>query len=289
MSDKLDKDDVTGVETTGHEWDGIKELNNPLPRWWVWVWLLTIVWSIGYYFVYPSWPTLSGYLQGSADWSSRGEVAKELDQLRQMQAQYRTAMEGKTLAEIKADASLMDFAYRGGQSAFGLFCSQCHGRGAEGAVGIANLNDDYWIWGGTLEEIQTTIQHGVRDENDFDSRYAMMPAFVKDGILDQAQAKEVASYVMAMSDRSIRASQEGATLYQEQCATCHGERGEGLKEMGGPRLNDAIWLYQGGVEAVYQQIVSPKHGMMPAWGSRLDPVTIKQLAIYVHSLGGGEN
>lgn len=289
MSERPEKDEITGVETTGHDWDGIKELNNPLPRWWVWVWLVTIVWSLGYYVFYPSMPTATGYIKGIDEWSSREEVLKEVAELKQTQAVYRDKIQSANFETIINDQELYEFAYRGGKSSFGLFCSQCHGMGAAGAVGIANLNDDDWIWGGKIDDIYTTIRHGVRDDNDLDSRYAIMPSFVKDGMITESDAKDIANYVIGLANNMAQGNDNGEMKFAENCATCHGVQGEGLRDMGGPRLNDAIWLYHGGVDAVYQQILNPRHGMMPAWEGRLDPVTIKQLAIYVHSLGGGEN
>ena len=280
-----ERDAFTGTETTGHEWDGIKELNTPLPRWWVWVFILCIIWSVGYWWVMPAWPTLHSFTQGSEDWSSREQVMQDVQAGRDARAPREQAVLEASLTEIQADPALYQFAQKGGKSAFGLYCAQCHGAGAAGAEGIANLNDDSWIWGGTLADIQETIRVGVRSEHP-ETRYNMMPSF--DGLLSGQEVSDVADYVLSLSAGTSSASMPGATMFEEQCAACHGMSGEGDRMMGGPRLSDAIWLYGGTKEHVMNQILHPRHGMMPTWEVRLDPATIKQLAIYVHALGGGE-
>jgi cytochrome c oxidase cbb3-type subunit 3 len=287
MADKPHKDEYTGVETTGHEWDGIRELNNPLPRWWVWITLLCIVWSLGYYIFYPSWPLLNTHLKGIDNWSSRGAVLAEIAEAKAAQKVFSDKIITSSLEEIRADTDLYNFAYAGGKSNFGLFCAQCHGSGAQGAEGIANLNDDDWIWGGDIDSIHETIRVGVRSEHE-DTRYNEMPAFLRDEMISEADAKDVANYVMALTGADYPVTDSAKLIYAENCAMCHGDDGEGLREMGGPRLNDAIWLYKGSYDYVMGQMIAPKHGMMPSWDVRLDTAVIKQLAIYVHSLGGGE-
>lgn len=288
MSDdqKPEKDDFTGVETTGHEWDGIKELNNPLPRWWVWTWLVTIVWAIGYWVVMPSWPLLTSHLGGTEEYSSRQAVLEEVAAIKEKRISFGGKMLDISYDEIREDATLYDFATRGGRSAFGLHCAQCHGLGATGAEGIANLNDDYWIWGGTVEEIEATIRYGVRSDH-MDTHFSEMPSFSMGGMLSGEEISATASYVLSLTNIG-EFNQQGQDTYVEQCAFCHGESGEGMKEVGAPKLNDAIWLYGSTSELVERQIATPRHGVMPEWESRLDEMTIKQLSLYVHSLGGGE-
>jgi len=280
-----ERDAYTGTETTGHEWDGIKELNTPLPRWWVWVWVATIIWSIGYWWVMPAWPLLTDHTRGSQNYSSREAVLAEVEAGRAARAPMEARVLAASLDEIQADSALYDFAQKGGRSTFGLYCAQCHGLGAAGAEGIANLNDDDWIWGGDLDAIQTTIRVGVRS-NHPDTRFNMMPSF--EGILSAEEASDVAKYVLALADGSANEQMPGAENFAFQCAACHGESGEGLRMMGGPKLNDYIWLYAGNEEEITHQILNPRHGVMPQWENRLDAATIKQLAIFVHGLGGGE-
>ncbi|MAO54274.1 MAG: cytochrome-c oxidase, cbb3-type subunit III [Rhodospirillaceae bacterium] len=283
-------DDFTGVETTGHEWDGIRELDNPLPRWWQWIFWACVVWSIGYWIVYPAWPLVSGYTKGMFGYSSRGEVAKEI-------AKAETGMEGQleqirqaSLEQIRTNANLREFALAGGRSAFAVNCSQCHGSGAQGFKGYPNLNDDEWIWGGTIDAIAYTITHGIRNTEDEDARQSDMPAFGRDGILEKAQINDVAEYVLSMSGQSSDASAaaRGKPLFTDNCAACHGENGGGSHEFGAPALNNDLWLYGGDKATIVETISKSRRGVMPAWGKHLDDATVKQLAIYVHSLGGGK-
>lgn len=289
MSDKK-IDDVSGVETTGHDWDGITELDNPLPRWWLWTFYATILWSIGYVILYPAIPLVTGATKGIWNYSSRAEVAAELAQARADKSAVLDRIVTASLDEIRADRNLFQFATAGGASAFKVHCSQCHGSGAAGSGGYPNLNDDDWIWGGTPEEIETTLLHGIRFEGDDETRVSDMPAFGADEFLERQQIADAAAFVLKLSNQThdSEAAGRGADIFAENCAACHGENGEGVRDVGGPRLGDPIWLYGGGLDDIIAQIDKPKHGVMPAWGQRLDRATIKQLAVYVHSLGGGQ-
>ncbi len=286
MSKKPEIDEYTGLETTGHEWDGIKELTNPTPRWWLWVFLATIVWSIGYWVLLPAWPMLSDYTRGTENYSSREQALTDVANGLSAQAILREQLLAADFEDIRDNEALFDFAYQGGRSAFALNCAACHGSGAAGAPGIANLNDDDWIWGGTLEDIHTTISHGVRSE-DLNTRYSEMPAF-GDGFLSDDELNSLADTVLALSGGTPIGNNQGGQLFEAHCAACHGSDGMGIREMGAPRLADGIWLYGGTKEDILRQMRAPRHGMMPAWNNKLDAATLKQLTIYVHSLGGGE-
>jgi len=282
-------DDVTGVETTGHEWDGIKELNKPLPKWWLYVFYATVVWAVGYWVLYPAWPTMAGYTKGVLGYSQRSVVSAAVEANREGQAKFRKAIAETELGEIRKDPELLRFAIAAAEANFGENCAGCHGRGAQGFEGYPNLNDDDWIWGGTLEDIHLTIQHGIRADND-DSRFNAMPRFGLDGILPPEQINDVATYVMSLSGsvEDQEAKVRGEQIYADQCGFCHGPNGEGDPAQGAPNLSDGIWLYGGDREDIVTSIETGRGGMMPAWNGRLDPVTIKSLAVYVHSLGGGE-
>jgi cytochrome c oxidase cbb3-type subunit 3 len=290
MSDK-DVDALSGVETTGHEWDGIKELNNPLPRWWLWTFYATIAWALGYVIFYPAWPLLSSATTGLLNYSSRAELDSALAGARLEQSARLQLLAEKPLGEIIGDEDLVRFARAGGEALFKVNCSQCHGTGAAGAPGYPNLNDDEWIWGGSVEQIYATIQHGSRWLSDANTHYNIMPSFGPDGLLSAAEIDTVGKYVAALSGiEGGEATQAGAQLFADNCASCHGDTGAGLVEMGGPSLTDAIWLYQdvGTLAGIRAQISRPRHGVMPAWGERLGDVAAKQLAVYVHGLGGGQ-
>ncbi|MER9215145.1 cytochrome-c oxidase, cbb3-type subunit III [Mesorhizobium sp. M0074] len=281
-------DEVSGISTTGHEWDGIKELNNPLPRWWVITFYITIAWAIGYTVVYPAWPMLTSATRGVLGYSSRKDVKNELAAAEVAKGKYVAAIQAKTVSEITADDTLREFAVAAGGAAFKVNCVQCHGSGAQGSKGFPNLNDDDWLWGGNAEQIQQTIAHGIRFASDPDTRLSEMPAF--GDIITTDQIKQVGAYVASLSDpvQDTSLIELGANVFAENCAACHGENAKGNRELGAPDLTDAIWLYGSGETAIAAQVRAPRHGVMPAWIGRLGEIKVKELAVYVHSLGGGE-
>jgi cytochrome c oxidase cbb3-type subunit 3 len=283
-------DSVTGVETTGHVWDGdLKELNKPLPRWWLYVLYATIVWAIGYWIVYPAWPTLDGYTKGVLDYSQRGEVDKEIAQAKAAQAKYFAQIAAAPVADIEKNEALLPFVMAGGAAVFGDKCGPCHGKGGGGAVGYPNLNDDDWLWGGSAEAIQHTIEVGIRSDNP-ETRAMAMPRFGLDGILKPAEIADTAQYVLSLSGHSTdpAAVERGGKIFADNCVACHAEGGTGNQDVGAPNLSDGIWLYGGKLADIEKSIATGRGGVMPAWSGRLDPVTIKMLAAYVHSLGGGK-
>ena len=287
MSQK-DIDQMSGVETTGHEWDGIKELNNPMPRWWVITFYITIAWAIGYAIAYPSIPLLTGSTQGLLGFHSRGELATELATAKAGQAAFVDKISAMPLKDIVADKALNEFALKGGAAAFKVNCAPCHGSGASGRPGYPNLNDNDWLWGGKLDDIHTTLTHGIRYETDPNTRVSEMPAFGE--ILKPEEISQVASYVVSLTATPADPSKvaAGKALFATNCAACHGDDAKGKREVGAPNLSDAIWLKGSGEAAVVAQVTKPSHGVMPAWGVRLGDATVKELAIYIHSLGGGE-
>lgn len=290
MADKRYVDEFSGVETTGHEWDGIRELDNPMPNWWRWVFYACIVWSLGYWIVYPAWPLIDGYTRGVIGYSSRAEVAQEIVDARAAQAVYSDRIRASDLETIRTDPELLEFALSGGRALYNVNCSQCHGGGAQGAMGYPNLNDDEWLWGGTIDAIYHTVSNGVRNNQSDDARDSAMPAFGRDGILERPQIAQIVDYVRHLSGNGemTTSAVSGQTLFTDNCAACHGEQGQGLAEFGAPALNNNIWLYGGDPETLTATITNSRAGVMPAWGKILDDVAIKKLAIYVHSLGGGK-
>ncbi len=283
-----EKDEISGVETTGHEWDGIKELNNPLPRWWLWIFYLTIVFSIGYWVVYPAWPTISGHTAGAFGWTQYKKLAAEQAEIQATQAAWLAKFHQADLAQIQKDQELYAFALAGGAAAFKNNCAQCHGSGAAGGKGYPNLNDDDWLWDGKTEGIQQTIRYGIRSGHD-QTRVSQMPAFGRDGLLKPEQIPTVADYVLTLSGHAKAADyDDGAKIFAQNCASCHGAEGKGGRTVGAPNLTDGIWLYGGDRNTIIQTITNGRGGVMPYWAGRLDDDTIRELTIYVHSLGGGE-
>jgi cytochrome c oxidase cbb3-type subunit III len=289
MTGHNDLDRVSGKTTTCHGWDGIKELNTPLPRWWVITFYLTIVWAVGYWVVYPAWPMLWGHTTGLLHYSSRADVAVELANLERTRGDKMAALGAASLADIERDPALLALARARGKTAFGDNCAPCHGSGGAGAKGYPNLNDDDWLWGGTLDQIMQTIQFGARSGHAKTHEGAML-AFGKEGVLKKDQIVTVANYVRSLSGLPTRQGYDdkaGAKIFAENCAVCHGDAGKGNQELGAPNLADKIWLYGSDEATLIETITNGRSGVMPAWVGRLDPSTVKALAVYVHSLGGG--
>jgi cytochrome c oxidase cbb3-type subunit 3 len=289
MSDR-EIDETTGVNTTGHEWDGIKELDNPMPRWWLWTFYATIVFAIGYVIYYPAIPLLESSTMGISGQTNRLELKRDQEEASLARRDISGKIRQTDLSGIRSDENLFRFAVAGGASAYKVYCSQCHGSGGQGASGFPNLNDDDWLWGGDLDAIYTTIKHGVRNDEDDDARDSQMPAFGADEILERDEIKAVTQYVLSVSrqEHDAELAAVGQELFADNCAACHGENAAGNREIGAPNLSDAVSLYGNTKELIEAQIIQPKHGVMPPWQQRLSDETIKQLAIYVHSKGGGE-
>jgi len=286
MPTKIEKDIVSGQDTTGHEWDGIKELDTPVPRWWWYTLWACVAFSAVYVVLYPVYPTSNGSNEGLLGWSQYKVLAEDQAAAAVAQKGMRDKVAAAELSVISADADLLNFAMAGGRAAFGDNCASCHGSGAQGFPGYPNLNDDEWLWGGTLENITTTIRYGIRSAHD-DSRISEMPAFGTDEFLDAEQINAVADFALSLS-KGTPAAGKGAEIYAENCVACHGETGEGDKEQGAPSLKDSVWLYGSDKATVVKTITASRKGVMPAWAGRLDESTIKSLAVYVHSLGGGK-
>lgn len=285
-----DIDTVSGTATTGHSWDGIKELNTPLPRWWVLTFYATIIWAIGYWVVYPAFPLVSGYTAGLFGYSTRASVAVELANLETIRGTKMVTLGAAPLAEIEKDPALLALARARGKAVFGDNCAPCHGSGGAGAKGFPNLNDDEWLWGGSLDQIMQTIEYGARSGNP-KAHEGNMLAFGKDGILKKDEIATVANYVRSLSGLPTRKDADlaaGQKIFADNCASCHGEQGKGNIELGAPNLTDKIWLYGSDEPTIIETITNGRAGVMPAWGGRLDPATIKAITVYVHSLGGGK-
>jgi cytochrome c oxidase cbb3-type subunit 3 len=290
MVEHHDIDDVSGTATTGHAWDGIKELNTPLPRWWVICFYLTILWAIGYWIVYPAWPLISSNTKGLLGYSSRANLAVELADLEKVRGDRMAALATASLADIENDPALLALARARGRTVFGDNCAACHGTGATGSKGFPNLNDDDWLWGGTLEQIEQTIRYGARSGN-AKAHDGQMLAFGKDSMLKRDDIVTVANYVRSLSGLPTRSGYDanaGAKIFAENCAACHGDNAKGNPDLGAPNLTDPIWLYGSDEATVIETVTNGRAGVMPAWEGRLDPVTIKAMAVYVHSLGGGK-
>jgi cytochrome c oxidase cbb3-type subunit 3 len=283
-------DPVTGTATTGHDWDGITELNTPLPRWWLWLFYACIVWAFGYWILYPAWPLLTSATQGTFGWHARSAVVTDLQELKAQRGPMMDQLSSASLSDIAGNPQLLDFARAVGRVAFADNCAPCHGAGGGGGRGYPNLNDDDWLWGGKLADIENTIRHGARSGDD-NAHMGNMPAFGRDNILKPKEISAVADFARSLSGLSTEPGADlalGKKVFADNCAVCHGEAGKGNRELGAPNLTDKIWLYGSSKETIMQGVQNGRGGVMPAWGARLSEPTIKALTLYVHTFGGGE-
>ncbi|WP_378942808.1 cytochrome-c oxidase, cbb3-type subunit III [Paracoccus sp. R86501] len=279
-------DDKPKVDTTGHSWDGIEELNNPLPRWWLWTLYGTIVFAVIYVILYPAWPMVNGATKGVLGWSTRADVQMHIEEVDASQADMRASLTETDLGVLDRNPELMEFAMNAGAAVFRTNCSQCHGSGAGGAVGYPNLLDDDWLWGGMVEDIAYTVRHGIRNEDDPDARFSQMPAFGE--MLTRDQIATLVDHVRSLPDGTAPLAGAGGQLFADNCTSCHGDDGRGDRTQGAPNLTDAIWLYGDSPEQVTRIITRGPYGVMPPWNTRLSEAEIRAVAAYVHGLGGGE-
>jgi len=279
-----------GVGTTSHVWDeDLQEFNNPLPRWWLWTFYATILWGIGYTIAYPAWPLINDSTAGLLGYSTRAEVAADIEAVETSNKSINERLESVDLVDIEADDELSAYAISAGGAVYQTWCAQCHGSGAAGAVGYPNLLDDDWLWGGDIESIHYTISHGIRNESDDDAHFSQMPAFNE--LLEEEEIVQVVNYVQTLSGNAandLTRVELGEVVYQENCASCHGDTGEGDVYQGAPNIADAIWLYGGDYETLIETVSYSRYGVMPPWAGRISESKIRAVSVYVHQLGGGE-
>jgi cytochrome c oxidase cbb3-type subunit 3 len=291
LEPQAEVDHHSGATTTGHEWDGIKELNTPLPRWWLMVFYATIVWAFGYWLLYPAWPLITGATPGLLGWHSRSALVGDLDALKATRSGMNDTIAAASLSDIEKTPELLTFARAQGSAAFAINCAPCHGAGAQGSRGYPNLNADRWLWGGTLDAIATTIMHGIRWDADPQTRTSMMPSFGRDGLLKAPEIAAVADYVRTLSGHAPDAGADlprGQKIFEANCTPCHGADGRGNTAFGAPNLTTQVWLYGPAKADIIERVTNGGGRVMPAWSARLDATTIKTLAVFVHSLGGGQ-
>ncbi len=289
MPTKVEKDAISGTDTTGHEWDGIKELDTPLPRWWLIVFYVCIAWALVWSILYPSWPGISGYFHGLLGYSTRAGIEAKMADVAAQRAPMLDKIKSASLADIEKDADLLNFSIGGGRAVFADNCAACHGPGGGGSKGFPNLADDDWLWGGSLDQVYQTVAYGIRNSNP-KSHQSAMPRFGADGVLKPDQINDVAEYVLSLSAKptDAAAAGRGEKIFADNCVACHGDKGQGNAEMGAKQLNNGIWLYGGDKATIVETITYARNASMPAWSERFDDTTIKMLAVYVHSLGGGK-
>lgn len=287
MPTKIEKDSISGQLTTGHEWDGIKELNRPLPKWWVYIFIATVIWSGVYFVLYPSIPGISGYFHGLLGYSTRDTVEADVAAVVKQRSVYMDRIAALPYDAIRKDRQLLAVAETAGRIIFADNCQPCHGAGGGGSPGFPALAAGNWLWGGKLADIETSIVFGIRGGHD-NARQSAMPRFGVDAMLKPDEIQAVADHVMVLYGKSTLGSPAGAKIFAENCVACHGEAGQGNRDVGGPRLASRTHLNADDRATVVGQIANPRMGVMPHWNTRLDQATIKSLTLYVHALGGGE-
>lgn len=283
-----ERDPHTGYLTTGHEWNGIKELNTPVPRPIYYFLGAAVAFAIGYWILMPAWPTGVSYTKGLLGVDQRATVARSLELAALDRSVWTKRIEAESFADIAQDPGLMETVRETGRTLFNDNCAACHGRHARGGNGFPSLATSSWLWGGSPEVIAETIRVGINSAHP-ESRSSQMPAFGRDGVLPRAEIEKVVAYVRSLSDPAPRQQtpelvEAGKEVFETNCAACHGDDATGNPEMGAPNLADKVWIYGGDAASVYASIWRGRQGHMPTWDERLSPVDRKVLALYLLQL-----
>ncbi|BEV46466.1 cytochrome-c oxidase, cbb3-type subunit III [Afipia carboxidovorans] len=288
MGENFIRDPHTGHQTTGHEWNGIIELNTPVPRVIYFFLAITVIFAVGYWILMPTWPIGTTYTKGLLGDDVRADVTESLKQAALQRAPWTSQIESKSFAEIEKDPALMNVVRETGRTLFGDNCAACHGREAKGNKGYPNLTTQSWLWGGSPEAIAETIRVGINSTHP-DTRSSQMPAFGRDGMLQRPDIDKVVAFIRSLShpnDKTIAADQAtaGKEVFAANCASCHGEDAKGNQEMGAPDLTDAFWIYGGDVQSITNTVWGGRNGHMPTWEGRLTDLDRKILALYIADL-----
>lgn len=287
---EVERDPVTGRETTGHEWNGIKELDTPVPRGVLMFLIVTHIWAIAWWFFVPTWPLGETYTKGLLGVDQRTTVEARVVEGQQQRAPWMARLETEPYDAILADESLMETVRGTGQQLFGDNCAACHGRDGKGRANYPDLTDDDWRWGGGPELIEQTMRVGINTAHP-ETRIGQMPAFGRDQMLDRAQVTSVAAYVYSLTHpeystpENLERVEAGQEVFVATCAACHGDNAEGSREVGAPNLTDSYWVYGGDIDTIIASVHGGRQGHMPTWDERLTTAEIRTLAVYVHDLG----
>lgn len=282
-----ERDPHTGHMTTGHEWNGIKELNAPVPKIVFFFLVVTALFSIGYWLLMPAWLTGLSYTKGLLGVDQRNIVAEQLEEASSDRAEWTQRLTMLDYAAIQGDEKLMRIVRQSGHTLFGDNCAVCHGSDGKGGKGYPNLAQAAWLWGGEGETIAETLRVGINGQHP-DTRVSQMMPFGRDGVLDRAQVLDVAAYVQSLAEPKTVSTpldaQRGKPVFDANCAACHGENAKGIRELGAPDLTDRFWIYGGDLQSIYATIYGGRQGQMPSWEARLTPLERKILALYVLDL-----
>jgi cytochrome c oxidase cbb3-type subunit 3 len=290
---EVERDRESGRETTGHEWNGIKELDTPIPRGVLMFLIVTHVWAIAWWFLVPAWPLGTTFTRGLLGVDQRRTVEARLVEGQKQRAEWTVRLQSESYDSILADEALMQIVRDTGRQLFGDNCAACHGRDGKGNTNYPDLTDDDWIWGGTPEQIEQTLRVGINTAHP-KSRMGQMPSFGRDAMLDYEQVRNVAAYVYSLSNPEFSTPQNlerlkaGKEVFVSTCVPCHGDNAKGNPELGAPNLTDGRWIYGGTMDTIIASVHGGRQGHMPTWDERLTSVEIRMLAIYVHDLGSKE-
>ena len=285
-----ERDPVSGRETTGHEWNGIKELDTPVPRGVLMFLIVTHIWAIGWWFFVPAWPLGTTYTKGFLGVDQKQTVEAQLVEAQRDRSDWTRRLETEDYNAILADEALMQTVRSTGRQLFGDNCAACHGRDGKGRANYPDLTDDDWLWGGGPELIEKTMRVGINTQHP-ETRIGQMPAFGRDEMLDRDQVRSVAAYVYSLSHpdystpENVDRIEAGREVFLTTCASCHGEDAKGNRDVGAPNLTDAYWVYGGDLDTIIASVHGGRQGHMPTWDERLTTAEIRTLALYVHDLG----
>lgn len=286
---EVERDPVSGRETTGHEWNGIKELDTPVPRGVLLFLIVTHAWALAWWFFVPAWPLGTTYTKGLLGIDQRTTVEARLIDGQNERAAWSARLASEPYDAILADEGLMRTVRSTGRQLFGDNCAACHRRDGKGGANYPDLTDDDWLWGGEPELIEQTLRVGINTAHP-ESRIGQMPAFGREKMLDRVQVHNVAAYVYSLTNPAYSTSQNvdliksGQEVFLATCAACHGENAQGNRELGAPNLTDAYWIYGGSMDKIIQSVHGGRQGHMPTWDERLTKTEIRTLALYVHDL-----
>lgn len=284
-----ERDPHTGYLTTGHEWNGIKELNTPVPRPVYFFLITTALFALGYWILFPAWPLGVSYTRGLLGIDQRTSVNEALQSAAQDRAGWTKRIETESYQAIQADPALMTVVRQTGRTLFGDNCAACHGTNARGSKGFPDLTTESWLWGGDPESIAETIRVGINSTHP-DTRVAQMLAFGRDKILSRTDVENVVGYVQSLSHaaaaKQLPADRlaAGGKAFADNCASCHGDDGKGKSDVGAPDLTDRNWIYGGDAQSLFTTVWHGRQGHMPTWESRLSALERKILALYLVDL-----
>lgn len=279
------RDTVTGRMTTGHEWNGIEELDTPVPKVVFFFLALAFLFSLICWLLFPTFPLIATYTKGLLGVDQQQLVTDQVKEAAAERAGWENDILSKSFAQVQSDPALMQKVQETGRTLFQDNCAACHGVNATGGPGFPDLTSKTWLWGGDIDSIAETIRVGINSTAD-DTRVSQMLAFGREGILDHAKILDVVAYVRSLSGASADAArvEAGREVFAANCASCHGEAGKGMQDVGAPDLTDRFWIYGGDTQSIYTTVHGGRQGHMPHWEGRLSETSRKILALYVSTL-----